>query len=313
MAQTFKLRLGDGTTMAVDHQGLRTWTADHEATVQTKAGWRPLREVLAVLDRPPQPGEGEQVIRLKPLSDGSAKPPPSTQELSTLRFASSDDDADEVYEEDVYEGPTVLSTAWLWLRRLVLLGALAGGAVVLANTWQTWLPQAGRFGIAVLAQIDNLRGVRPANGAHLEPDTAANAASHQAAQAAAEQLPHLSAETIELVMASSLEGVLEAPEVFRRAHEAADRGTGILSSAEAQELKELRAAVLGALRPAERQQMNEYESARTVRPTLAFEDKAALGSFAFGARSLPAARRERLRALLGKAVAAGLKSPRQTA
>ena len=305
MSQTFKLRLGDGTTMAVDHAGLRTWTADDEATVQTKAGWRPLREVLAVLERPPEPGEGLGVIRLKPLDP--PKPPPSTHELATLRFRETpeSEEPDDVYDEDIYAEPGALSKAWLWLQRLIVVSALAAGGVAAFMTWETWLPRAGGFGVAVLAEIDKLRGAAPPPAANTEAAVSAVPA-REAAAAAAEQLPHLAPDTIELVMASSLQGVLDAPEVFRRAQEAAERGAAALSADEAQELRDIRQAVLEALRPDEREQMREYEKARTVRPTLSFEDRGALGSFAHGARSLPAARRQRLRALLGKAIAAGL-------
>jgi hypothetical protein len=49
MARQYKLRLRDGTVLAVDQAGLRTWLIDDRAMVQpmgTRA-WRPLREVLA--------------------------------------------------------------------------------------------------------------------------------------------------------------------------------------------------------------------------------------------------------------------------
>ncbi len=52
MAQRYKLRLGDGTVLSVDSDGLRTWAGDGRATVQVVGSWRwqPLREVLAEED-----------------------------------------------------------------------------------------------------------------------------------------------------------------------------------------------------------------------------------------------------------------------
>jgi hypothetical protein len=49
MARQYKLRLRDGTVLAVDQAGLRTWMIDDRAMVQPMGtrGWRPLREVLA--------------------------------------------------------------------------------------------------------------------------------------------------------------------------------------------------------------------------------------------------------------------------
>ena len=49
MPQHYKLRLGDGTVLSVDNDGLRTWAADGRATVQAVGSWRwqPLQEVLA--------------------------------------------------------------------------------------------------------------------------------------------------------------------------------------------------------------------------------------------------------------------------
>ncbi|PYQ08775.1 MAG: hypothetical protein DMF83_05530 [Acidobacteria bacterium] len=49
MPREYKLRLGDGTVLAVDEQGLRTWAVDGQAMVQTANSqqWRPLKEVLA--------------------------------------------------------------------------------------------------------------------------------------------------------------------------------------------------------------------------------------------------------------------------
>ena len=53
MVDQYKLRLGDGTVLAVDEQGLRTWLLDGRAMVQRPGSqaWRPLKEILAALAR----------------------------------------------------------------------------------------------------------------------------------------------------------------------------------------------------------------------------------------------------------------------
>jgi hypothetical protein len=52
MADQYKLRLGDGTVLAVDEQGLRAWVLDAKAMVQRpgSSAWRPLPDVLAAID-----------------------------------------------------------------------------------------------------------------------------------------------------------------------------------------------------------------------------------------------------------------------
>ena len=49
MLQRFKLRLGDGTVLLVDHDGLGTWLVDGKAAVQAgkSRNWIPLRQFLA--------------------------------------------------------------------------------------------------------------------------------------------------------------------------------------------------------------------------------------------------------------------------
>jgi len=128
-------------------------------------------------------------------------------------------------------------------------------------------------------------------------------------EAAAEQLPHLAAETVQLVMSRSEFGPLEPPEVLRRAQAAADQGRSALTEDEAQELAALRSAVLAPLRRADRDRVRAYDRVHTGRELMPGEDAKVLGLVARGARALPPPRRERLRALLGKAVAAGLGPP----
>ena len=128
----------------------------------------------------------------------------------------------------------------------------------------------------------------------------------QALSDATERLPHLAPETIRLVLSTSSSGVLDPPEVFQLASEAADRGRSALTPAEAAELQALQRELLAHLRPPERARVAEYDRARSQRVVFPFENPHALELVARGARAMPSASRERLQALLGKAVAAGL-------
>jgi tetratricopeptide (TPR) repeat protein len=74
----------------------------------------------------------------------------------------------------------------------------------------------------------------------------------------------------------------------------------------ASELEGLRARLLAALDPAERERVGEYDRVRGHRVTFEFEDASVLESFARGWEALPPAGRARLRLLGAKAVAAGL-------
>lgn len=75
MPHEYKLRLGDGTVLAVDEQGLRTWAVDGKAVVQAAGSkqWRPLKEVLAEAaasaPRGSKRDDGIPTIPLKPIAD----------------------------------------------------------------------------------------------------------------------------------------------------------------------------------------------------------------------------------------------------
>ena len=75
MPQRYKLRLGDGTVVSVDSDGLRTWAGDGRAMAQAVGtqAWRPLQDVLA---------EEEAAARLaralvppKPRQEATPTPP----------------------------------------------------------------------------------------------------------------------------------------------------------------------------------------------------------------------------------------------
>jgi len=341
MGREYKLRLGDGTVVAVDAQGLRTWAVDGNATVQAAGSqhWRPLKEVLAELaasapGKGPRLDDGIPIIPLKPLDDapaaraaaspgsaaaglagaasgwlarlkgrssGEAAPAPGGVEAPAPRLTSEDDEPEA---EELYDEPGVLSVAWLWLRRLVLIGALVVGGLVAANTWPTWLPVVTQVGLVIFTKVDEY--VHPERVRKAGPASEGDRQAQDAVREAAVRLPHLSPDTIQLVMSSNAWMVPDPPEVFSRAYAAAKRGAPALAPGEAQELKTLEAAMLAGLRPAERQRVREYERARLQRATMPSEDRDVAGLFARGAAALPAASRARLQALFGKTIAAGL-------
>jgi hypothetical protein len=309
MAREYKLRLGDGTVLAVDEQGLRTWAIDGQATVQAggTGQWRPLKEVLAeVAASGPSSGRGgrrDDGIPIIPLKPIDTKPPAHASQLPALHFAAADEEGEP---EDVYEGNSVLGVIWLWVKRLVLIGGLVAGAVVAANTWPTWLPVATQIGLGLFTKIDEYAHPERAKAPGVKAEKQQEMEAAQ--QRASDQLPYLSPETIQLVMAGSLWSVLDPPEVFSRAYSAARRGSPSLTRPEAEELKSLETALVAGLRPAERQRVREYDRARLQRATMPAEDREMADLFARGARALPTQSRERLRALFGKAVAAGLAS-----
>jgi hypothetical protein len=92
MLQRYKLRLGDGTVLGVDHDALRTWAVDSKAMVQAAGtgAWYPLKEFLAQehadalhatrlrarsRDRLPQgPAKPLPLVYPKPLPPADLKP-----------------------------------------------------------------------------------------------------------------------------------------------------------------------------------------------------------------------------------------------
>jgi hypothetical protein len=296
----YKLRLSDGTMLVVDHVSLRTWTADDGAMVQAAGarGWRSLKEVLAQESR--IESNPLATIPFKALDDGPRRePPPSTRELAVLSFASGADDDSE--DEDIYEEPNV---GWIWVKRVVTAAVLVGAVGYVAVTWQTWWPKTVESSAQLFGEIE--RRAQPPAPATPNPVEQQSRQLREAVQAATQQLPHLPAETIELVMSSSLEGVLDPPEVFRRAYDAAERGTAALPAGEAQELRALKRTIVSALDPAERLRLQEYDIARVRAATLPFEDREALKLLVRAAGGLPETSRERYRTLSGKAVAVAL-------
>jgi hypothetical protein len=289
-------------------KGVSMVTLLFESLRRAAPGWNDrLRRWAPRLNRP-------EPLRLRPSTDEGALSdpfgrvlrapfvrPPTLNELPVLRLAKIDEKEMEPVYDDMYDGPGFFDVAWLWTKRVTLLAGFVAGAVVAANSWELWLPRAVQLSRMMFLEIDER--VRPAapNRAE-EPSEPIRAAL----QAANEQLPHLAPETIELVMSRSLAGVLDPPEVFARAHDAVERGTGALTAEEAQELKALRVGMLARLHPTERERLHEYALLRAHRVTLPFEDREALGLVARGTGALPPLARERFQWLAGKAITAGL-------
>jgi hypothetical protein len=226
--------------------------------------------------------------------------PTPVTELPSIRLA----EGWEAPEEgDVYDGEeeaawSVLPVVWVWTKRIVLVGGLAAACVYAALNWETWFPRAAELGQTVFTEID--RQTHSAQRAQEREQAVANAT---------EMCPHLAPETIRLVLSTSSDGILEPPDVFQIATEAADHGIGSLPAAEAAELRQLQHDLVSRLRPPQRARLAEYERARATRGVFPFENPHALDLVARGARAMPAASRARLQHLLGKAVAAGLALP----
>jgi hypothetical protein len=204
-------------------------------------------------------------------------------------------------EEDVYEEErpsAFLGALWLWTQRIVTLAILATAALYAYRERGIWFPKAADVGQTVFTAIDREAHSRE-RAERLQ----------RALEDATARLPQLNRETILLVFAHSPIGVLEPPAVFQQTREAAERGLEHLAPADAEELRGLEQQLEGELSAPERRRLEEYDQARTRRAVFPFENPYAMDLVAKGARSLPQARLDRLRALLQQAVSAGMPAP----
>jgi hypothetical protein len=303
----YKLRFADGTTLALDRAGLQTWVdrgkVDDNTAVQTPGSksWSPLREFLASEGS----GDGGRGRR-----GGGPPPPPESLKLAPIDDDGPDPDA-EMYDGDVGEGP--FAVVWLWVKRLVVTLVLLVGLGTAAAWWPMWLPWVKEqglpwvtvHGVALFTAIDNK--VHPERARRLSPQAEREQQEQAALDAAAEQLPYLHAAAVQRVMATAMvSGTMEPAEAFSRSHEAIQRGLTSLSPAEAQEARELKAALESALPGSERDRLREYDRMGGVRATLPFDDRQAMGLTARGFRALPEPQQRRLQALWGRALTAGL-------
>lgn len=269
--------------------------------------------LVARARRPPsaEPVPAAKGLPAVPAAAPPAPPPPAPtrkpvaaptplSELPALRFVESHEPRERA---DVYQGHAPsrgldLYPLWLLTKRVVIVAALVAGGYYAVVERDTWFPIAANLGQTVFSELD--RRV-------LSRERAAE--QRRALEAASERLPQLDPETIRLVFSRSPIGWMEAPEVFQIASEAADRGLAALGPSDAEELRGLRRELLETLSRTERARVREYDQTRARRVIFPFENPHVMELVARGARALPPARLERLRALSHQAVAAGLAAP----
>ena len=235
-----------------------------------------------------------------------AVPPPSSQKLDVIPFASAPAapkvEADVWDGEDVWEEPGAVSSMfavlWLWVKRVTIASALIVTATLLFLNKEKWLPQAKSAAIVLGQEVDKLS------------DRVPRTVPPEAIEAARAEVPYLRPQTIELIMAKSTEGVLAPIEVFRRAHQAAERARPSLPLTVAAEIDHHVAAVAAELDPGEAEQLTAYFAiVRAGTPTAAYQDQAAAWLMARGVKRLPAERIARMQELFAQAVAAALLPP----
>jgi hypothetical protein len=292
----YKLRFADGTTLALDKDGLRTWVdrgkVDEQTAVQAPGSksWSPLREFLAG-----EVGGGR--------GRRAGGPPP---EPESLKLAAIDDDGPDP-DAEMYEGEygeSAFAVVWRWVKRLVLTLAVLVLLGTAAAWWPVWLPWVTEHGVVLFTAIDHR--VHPERARRLSPEAERQQQEQAALDEAAAQVPYLDRAGVERVIGTAMVGTLEPAEVFSRSHEAIQRGLTALTPAEALEARELRAALQAALPAGDRERLREYDRMRANRSTLPFEDRQAMALTARGFRALPDADRRRLQAVWGRALAAGL-------
>jgi len=235
-------------------------------------------------------------------------PPPSFQKVDVIPFASASAPSvsqteEEVWDgEDVWEEPgavaSMFAVLWLWVKRVTIATALIVTVALLYLTKEKWLPQAKSAAIVLGEGVDELA------------DRVPRTVPPEAIEAARAQVPYLQPQTIELIMAKSTEGVLAPVEVFRRAHQAAERARPSLPRTVAAEIDHHIAAVTAELEPGEGEQLRSYfATVRAGTATAAYQDQEAAWLMARGVKRLPAERIARMQELFAQAVTAALQPP----
>ena len=255
----------------------------------------PPRPVSSTEVAPSRVAESRVAEPLRPALHELLKAPPPLSQLPTLRLAHIPQAEDL---GDVYPSESRHHAAWQSMKRIVGWSSVMAGLLLAAVTWEAWVPRTAQLGTRIATELDAIKESRDRREEQ-----------GRALREATERLPHLAPETIRLVLAASPTGVLDPAEAFYLASEAADRGATALTAEEAQELKTLRAELLATLRPSERARVREYDGTRARRFVFPFESGGVLEVYARGAQAMPEESRERLRALLAKAIAAGLVTP----
>jgi hypothetical protein len=132
----------------------------------------------------------------------------------------------------------------------------------------------------------------------------------QAVRAAIQEVPLLSAPGAEALMAHSAAGVLDPPEVFRRAYGLVGRGLWALNKAESREFGDLHTLVYDSLPTAEKNRLGDYiDRARSRYATTPEEDRQMCQVMKTAVLALPADRRARMQVLFEKSMTAGLSKP----
>ena len=122
------------------------------------------------------------------------------------------------------------------------------------------------------------------------------------AKAAADS-PHLSRAAVEALLGKYPGKDLSSGEMFRLGHYWAVKGLEGMTPAETQEMGDLTTALFGAIPGRERARLGEYlENVRFGRPTSARDDDEMCRVMRIGTQKLPEASRQRLQALLEKAI-----------
>jgi hypothetical protein len=279
---------------------LRRSRSEPEADDEDEFEDEPEPEVSVRAPLPPRSFDApEPPSPLPPILPRPATPPKPISQLAVVPLAATVEEPEP--EEDVYEGEEpseFMGPLWFWTKRLVMLGLLGAVGWYLYVERASWFPRAADVGQIVFNQIDKRARARQLNQKQ-----------QQALVEATARLPHLTAPTILRVFEQSPLGVMDAAEVFQLTREATERGIDRLPPADAEELRALQNELSAGLSAPERRRLDEYDEARSRRVIFGFENPYAMNLVAKGARALPSAKLERLRALLAQAVAEGLAMP----
>jgi hypothetical protein len=287
---------------------VRTAPLDLGEVARSAVGVAPIAE--SAWTRKTAPDDDRGVIRLKPLDDDEL-PEAALPELDLVEEAAPVKSPPPLAQ-------TILDTASRlaaqvtperqdrfialirpWVKPAAAIAGLVLAALLVAATWPVWGPRLG----SLFASRE--KPAAPAPASTPAPEVTATPVPEEL-RIATEELPHLSPETIRLVSSSIDLATPTPPEIFRRAHTAANRGASALTEGETRELRSLRNAVVGALQPIDRERVRAYDRLTVGQGLLVAEDARVLRLYARGVRSLGSERRERLQALLGKAIAAAL-------
>jgi hypothetical protein len=261
-------------------------------------------EPIAIKLAPPDPSDEEMILEELDLVEDDRPRSPTLPEVLGQVGARGQELLHQVLQRGRAWAPPparMRTLARAWAPRALVAASVVTVIVGVVATRATWMR-------VLFAPPAADRAAKPAPPA---PATPAPPPLPREVQAAIAQLPHLSTDVIQLVMARGGPALPDPPEVFRRAWVAANRGASALSETDAEELRSIKKAVLFSLRPGERDRVRAYDRVSVSVDLLVLEDGKVMALFTRGVRALPPPRRERLQALLGKAIAAAL-APRDS-